>query len=225
MLIDEASLKVITRLPAGDYPDGLAYDPSDHKLYISDEGGKAEPVIDTISNKALPSIPLGGEAGNTQYDPVSGHIFVDVQSQNELVEIDPKTDRIAAHYQLTGCQNDHSLQLDPAQHLAYITCDANATLLVLDMQQGMKQLSLQTVGASPDVLALDSDVNLLYVACESGSVSIFKVSRSGILKIGEGFVAADAHTIAVDPGTHRLYLPIPGAGDKPVLRIMELHLP
>jgi hypothetical protein len=220
-VIDEASLRIIARISAGNYPDGLAYASAEHKLYISDEGGNSEPVIDTQANKALASVPLGGEAGNTQYDPVSQHIFVDVQSRNELVELDPKTGQLISQYPLSGCQNDHGLQLDPAQRLAFIACDGNAKLLILDMQEKMKVVLIQDVGDGPDVLAFDSEKYLLYVACESSIISIFKVARPTFQKVAEGVLPGGAHTIAIDNATHRVFLPLQEVNGKPILRIMQ----
>jgi YVTN family beta-propeller protein len=60
--IDEQSLKEIARMPGGVYPDGLAYAPEERKLYVSDESGRTETVIDTRTNKRLATIPLDGEA-------------------------------------------------------------------------------------------------------------------------------------------------------------------
>ena len=220
-IIDSTTLKIISRMAAGNYPDGMAYDPINHKLYISDEGGNSEPVIDTQTNKALASIPLDGEAGNTQYDPVSQHIFVAVQTRNDLAEIDPKTDNIVARYGLPGCQHGHGLQLDVEQRLAFVACQGNARLLTLDMQKGMRVISVQDIGANPDVLALDNQKHLLFVASESGVVSIFNESKPAIEKVAEGLIAPSAHTIALDIQTHRIYLPLENAGGKPLLRIME----
>jgi DNA-binding beta-propeller fold protein YncE len=224
-VIDENSLKIIARIPAGNYPDGLAYDPVNHKIYVSDESGESEPVIDTTNNKALNSISIGGDAGNTQYDPITQHIFVNAQSKNELVEIDPKSDQVLARYQLAGCKNNHGLQLDSAQRLAFVACSDNAKLLVLDMQDRMKVISVQSIGADPDVLALDSEKNWLFVACESGTVSIFNVTRPLIQKLAEGFLANGAHIVAVNPGNHQLFFPLEAVNGKPVLRIMQQRSP
>lgn len=222
-VIDEKTFQVIAKIPAGNYPDGLAYDQPDHALYISDEGGTFETVIDTHTNKLLTTIGLGGEAGNTQYDPVSGHILVDVQTLNQLAVIDPKTNKIIASYPLANCQNDHSLSLDVSQRLAFITCDGNARLLVMDLQT-MRIIYEDKVGANPDVLAIDTSKALLYVASESGTVTIFDESKpQAIRKVWEGFVAKEAHTIAVNNQTHQLYLPLEDVGGKPVLRTMQYH--
>lgn len=92
--IDENTLKVVARAPAGVYPDGMAHAPAVHKLYVSDEHGGTDTVIDVRTNTRVATIPLGGQVGNTQYDPVSGYIFANVQTRAQLVEVDPATHRV-----------------------------------------------------------------------------------------------------------------------------------
>src|SRR6266487_31902 len=223
-VIDERTLHVLTTIPGGVYPAGLAYDCALHPLFVSDETGQTETVIDTRTNQRIATTPLGGEAGNTQYDPVTGHIFVDVQTQNQLVAIDPATNQILARYALPGCQHDHSLLIEGNERLAFVTCDSNNVLLVVDLAHSMQVLSVQPVGETPDVLAEDTDRRLLYVACESGVVSVFQEQGHKVPKVGDQFVAPEAHSIAVDQQTHQVYLPLEDVGGKPVLRIAVFSL-
>ena len=51
---------------AGQYPDGLAYDPVERHVFVSDERGGVETVIDAAGRR-IATIPLGGGAGNVQY--------------------------------------------------------------------------------------------------------------------------------------------------------------
>src|SRR3954454_5293718 len=93
-VLDSRNGRVLGRVPGGRFPDGLAYAPAAKKLFVSDEYGRQELVIDVPSASARRAIQLGGEAGNTQYDSVTGHIWVAVQSRNELVAIDPLSDSV-----------------------------------------------------------------------------------------------------------------------------------
>jgi YVTN family beta-propeller protein len=217
-VIDEHTEDVITKIPVGDGPDGLAYDPITRQVFVSEETGQNEAVIDARSNKLVTTIPLGGEAGNTQYDTVSQRIFVDVQTLDQLVVLDPAVASVVARYPLPGCNHDHGLNIDSPQRLAFIACDGNATLLMMDMRS-MKVIAEQSVGANPDVLALDSSRHYLYVACESGVVSVFDEHGQTLQKAGEGFVAVGAHSVAVDQQTHYLYLPLEDIDNQPVLRV------
>jgi DNA-binding beta-propeller fold protein YncE len=48
--------------------DGLAYDPVTQRVFVSDEAGGRDAVIDARTDRSVGSVELGGEAGNTQYD-------------------------------------------------------------------------------------------------------------------------------------------------------------
>jgi len=217
-VIDEQSLKVVAKLSGGNYPDGLAFDPTTRKVFVSDESGGTDTVIDTLTEKIVATIPLGGEAGNTYYDLTSHHMFVAVQTLNQLVEIDPATHGVVGHTPVPGCQHAHSLLIDAPNRLAFVGCEGNAKMAVIDMND-MNIISLYDVGRVPDVFAFDPGWHRLYVASEGGVLSIFEERGRTVQKVSEGFVAASAHSVAVDPKTHHLYLPLQDVDGKPVLRI------
>ena len=217
--IDEKSLKIVSRISGGFYPDGMAYAPHQQKLYVSDEHGKTETVIDTQSNRRISTIPLNSQVGNTQYDDASGHIFVTAQTSDKLVEIAPESDRIIASHRLPGCAGPHGLLIDARDRLAFIACQDNNRLLVLNMTT-MEVTASFDIGKDPDVLSFEPGLHRLYVAGEQGIVSIFDLS-AGMKKIWEGFLGDNAHVVVVDPGTHKVYFPLKNVGGKPVLRIMK----
>lgn len=222
--IDATSLKVLARMPTGDYPDGMAYAPEAHKLYVSNEHGHSDTVIDVRSNRSVGTIALGGEVGNTQYDPVSGHVFANVQTRAELAEIDPATDKVVARIRLPGARGNHGLYIDAPARLAFIACEDNATLLVLDLRSRRVAGSFKT-GDQPDVLAFDPGPGWLYVASESGEVALFEVKGRHVRALGRGALGPNAHVVAVDPATHRAYFPLKDWNGKPVLRITAPAVP
>jgi DNA-binding beta-propeller fold protein YncE len=217
--LDAVTGKVIARAPAGAYPDGLAYDFAERRVFVSDESGGIEAVFDALGHR-IGTVSLGGEAGNVQYDPRSGHVLVDVQSRNELAVIDPRREKVVRRVGLPGCDHDHGLHLDLARRLAFVACDGNATLLTVDLDR-MRMLSSATVGSSPDVLALDTASHRLYVAAESGDLAVFAERGRRLVKLGQEELAPEAHTVAVDARTHLVYFPLErGSRGKPELRIM-----
>ena len=217
-VVDDQTLQIIARPPAGDYPDGIAYARKANKIYVSDLHGKTDTVIDARTTQRITTIALGGGAGNTQYDSVSEHIFVTVHGQNSLAEIDPNKDQVIGRYPLPGCSESHGLLIDSEHRLAFVACEGNAKLAVLDLE-AKKITAIQSVGADPDVLAFDPGLGRLYVSAESGIISIFAERGKTLEKIGEGFFAANAHSVAVDSRTHRVYFPLQNVGGKPILRI------
>ncbi len=198
---------------------GLAYAPDERKVYVSDEIGRADVVIDAAREEAVATVALGGEAGNTRYDPSSHCVLVAVQTRNQLAAIDPATDRVVARYDLPGADRPHGLYVDAARRLAFVACAGNARLLVLDLTT-MQVKGSYPVGDDPDVLAFDPDWRRLYVAAESGVITVFEEREVGLAKLGE-IRAPHGHSVAVDPATHRIYLPLDSVDGRPVLRIFE----
>ena len=217
-VIDDNTLQIVARVPAGDYPDGIAYASKLKKIYVSDLHGKSDTVIDANTNQRVTTIALGSGAGNTQYDSLSEHIFVTLHRQNQLVEIDPRSDKIIARYGLPGCSEPHGLLIDSEHRLAFAACEENAKLAVFDLE-AKKMTAIHSVGADPDVLAFDKVSGRLYVSAESGIISTFDERGRNMEKVGEGFFASNAHSVAVDSRTHRVYFPLQNVGGKPVLRI------
>jgi YVTN family beta-propeller protein len=218
--IDEGTLKVTARAPGGVYPDGMAYAPAVHKLYVSDEHGGTDSVIDVRTNTLVATIPLGGDVGNTQYDPISRHIFANVQTRRQLVEIDPVSDKVVTRISLPGAEGNHGLLIEPEQRRAFIACEDNHKLLVLDLETRKVAASFD-VSQGPDGLAYDPGLRYVYVASESGPVSLFKAAAEQVSKIGEVPIGANAHVVAVDPDTHKSYFPLKDVGGRTVLRIMR----
>lgn len=217
-VIDDQSLQVLARVPAGDYPDGVAYASKARKIYVSDLHGRTDTVIDAATNRRIATIELGGGAGNTQYDSASEHIFVTVHRLDQLAEIDPQADKVVGRYELPGCSGSHGLLIDAAHRLAFVACEENARLAVFDLES-RKVTAVQTVGADPDVLAFDEGLRRLYVSAESGVVTVFDERGRNLEKVWGGFFAKNAHTVAVNQRTHQVYFPLQDLDGKPVLRI------
>jgi len=223
-VIDTTSLSVVATAQGDGYPDGLADAPDVGKVYVSDEQNGNETVIDVQSNQRLGAIAVGGEAGNTQYDPASRQILVAVQTRNQVVTIDPITDQVVERHDTPGCDHPHGLLIDADQRRAFVACQGNDKLIVLDMTT-FQVISTQDVGKSPDVLASDPTLHLVYVAAENGPLAVFRNDDTGVTRIAFQSAGPNAHVVAVDPVTHRVYLPLANLDGHPILREVAVDLP
>ncbi len=218
-VVDAATLRSRARLGPIGYPDGLAYAPGPKRVFASDESRAGEElVIDAAADTVLGRVDLGGEAGNTLYDPGSRCILVAVQTRREVVAIDPATGSIVGRYPIDGARHPHGLAIDPARRLLFVADEDNATLMVVDLAT-MDVISRHRVGRSPDVLAFDPGLARLYVAAEAGVLSTFALQGRAVVPLGELRIP-HAHTVAVDPATHRVYLPLEDVNGRAVLRIL-----
>jgi DNA-binding beta-propeller fold protein YncE len=218
-IIDDRTLKITSRVGGIRFPDGIAYASGADKVFVSDESGEADVVIDPKTGRKRSTINLGGEAGNTHYDSVSRCILVAVQSRNQLVAIDPVSERIVARYDLPGSDGPHGFTLDEPDRLAFVSSEGNGALQVVDLRT-MRIIQNLKAPDDADVLAWDPSWRRLYVAAESGALSAYVLEGNTLRPLAQ-IRAPHAHTVAVDPRTHLVYVPLENVNGRPVLRIYE----
>jgi len=218
-IIDDRTLKIVGRVGDIRFPDGIAYAADADKVFVSDESGEADVVIDPGTLRRTSMIPLGGEAGNTHYDSVSHCILVAVQTRDQLVAIDPATERIVQRYDLPGSDGPHGFTLDEPGRLAFVSSEGNGVLQTIDLRT-MKVTQTLRVADDPDVLAWDPSWRRLYVGAESGALSIFVADAESLHPVGV-IRMPHAHTVSVDPRSHLVYVPLENVKGHPVLRIFE----
>jgi len=224
-IFDSESLKEAARLPGGVFPDGIAYDPLEQRIFVSDELGEAVTVVDARSDRLEARIKMPGEVGNVQYDPKTAKVFAPLQTRNALAVIDPAKNALVAQFALAGCDHPHGLAIASGAAVGYVACDGNDVLLVVHLETGRISGS-RPIAHDPDVLGTDPELKRLYVASESGSLSTFDITNAeSPAALGNVFVGDDAHAVAVDPSSHRLYLALPSVNGKAVLRVLAPREP
>lgn len=220
VVVDTRTLKPVAQVPAGVFPDGLAYDPRENRLFVSDELGSAVTVIDARTDTFVSRVDAGGEVGIVRYDAARGRIYAPVQSHDALIEIDPVAAKIVRRDPLAGCDHPHGFILAPGGGVGYAACDGNDRLLAVALATG-QVLKVLPVAHDPDVLAIDPGNNRLYVASESGNLSTYDIADPRApASLGEVFVARGAHAVAVDPVSHRLYFGLADFDGRAVLRVL-----
>ena len=224
-IIDDQTFAVRSRVPAGEYPNGLAFDSASEKVFVSNNRGPGVAVIDVKTAKALPSIEIGGGAGNTQSDAASGHILAAVHGEPYLADIDPANGELAGRIALDHVRTCHGLLVASTLRLAFAVCHgAGPVLAIIDLRT-RRQLKLLPLPSGMDVLAFDPGLQRLYAASETGMVAVFAVAADRtVTELGRGFLAPHAHTVAVDPTTHRVYFPLENVAGHPVLRVMAARV-
>jgi DNA-binding beta-propeller fold protein YncE len=221
-LIDDQTFEVKSRVPAGEYPNGLAFDSASGKVFVSNNKGAGVAVVDVKTAKALPSIKIGGGAGNTQWDAESGHVLAAVHGAHYLADIDPAKGELAGRIALHDVSTCHGLLVASTLRLAFAVCHGTTPVLaVVDLRE-RRQIQLLPLPPDVDVLAFDPGLQHLYAAAETGMVAVFTVATDrSVTEVGRGLLGPNAHSVAVDPTTHRVYFPLENVGGHPVLRVME----
>jgi DNA-binding beta-propeller fold protein YncE len=213
-------MRLIKKIPTESKPDGIAYAPPFHKVYVSDERAHAEAAVDTRKDAIVTTLHFQSETGNPRYDPISKRIYVNLQDKNVIAEIDPATDKEVAEYAVGDCRGNHGMALDVEHRLAFLSCEDNNLMTVfrLDSHQPIASLPQAKSG---DVIAFDAGLKRIYVACYEGAISVFQEDDpSHFRKLGDVPVQKRVHSLAIDPATHKVYAPEEQENGKPAAKIV-----
>jgi DNA-binding beta-propeller fold protein YncE len=224
VIIDEVKMTEIKRVTTGSAPDGIGWDPVDKVVGVSDQGDGAIDLIADSGSGARTQIPLGVETGNVVFDATRGWFWITVNTANppdQLVAVDPKTQKIVTRIGVPGCDGAHGLRIHPDGKSALIACEGNDRVARVGLD-GAQTVATASSGAGPDVLNIDPGLGWLYVAAESGDLTVFDLNQPGVVLLGHDSPGANSHSVAVDPSTHRVFFPLMrGPNGTPVLRMMQ----
>lgn len=219
VLIDAATLTVVSTVESGNGPDGIAFDPDHAIVGVSDQHDGALSLIEASGSGARSQVALGTETGNVTYDPGQKLFWITVvkaSGPNQLVSVDPTTRKVVQSIDLPGCSGAHGLRLHPDGQSALIACEDNDKVARVALAGGA--ITLADSGSGPDVLSIDPGLKWLYVSAESGDLKVFDVGQPGLVVIDSEHPGDHTHTVAVDPATHRVFFPLESG---PKLRIMK----
>ena len=223
-VIDLQQMKLIKKIPTESKPDGIAYAAPFHKIYVSDERAKAEAVVNVTKDEVITTLHFESETGNPRYDPVTRHVYVNLQDKNAIVEIDPATDREVGEYSVGKCKGNHGMALDVEHRLAFLSCEDNDLMTVfhLDTHQPIAYLPQAKGG---DVIAFDPGMKRIYVACYDGAISVFQEDdATHFRKLGDVPVQKKVHSLAIDPENHRVYAPEQEENGAPAAKIVVFEV-
>jgi len=224
VLIDAKKHTEAARVATGEGPDGVAWDPVDQLVGVSDQRDGALSLLADAGTGARRALKLGRETGNVVFDALRGWFWITVVGAgpvDQLVGVLPSAARVEKRWPLPGCESAHGLRLPANGKSAFIACESNHRLLQLDLETGQVLATLAT-GEDPDVLSIDPGLGWLYVAAESGDLAVFDIRNPVVTALGHDHPGPSSHSVAVDPSSHHVFFPLKvGPNGKPVLRIMK----
>lgn len=202
---DLKSLKVGQSMAAASDADGILYDrPSGHIFVINGDSGSIT-VIDPVANRPVATIAIGAglEAGVTDG---TGKLYVDGAENQDVIEIDTKTNAVLAHWPLPDCVRPHGIAVDAKSRRIFATC-FNKKMDILDADSG-KFVASEPIGDFSDGAAFDPVRKLALSPNGDGTLSVIHETDANHFEALPAVpTQRSARTIAIDPATGLIYLP------------------
>ena len=218
-VVDAVSANIVHNLliqnaRLSEYPDGLAYDPSNSMLYAVSSGPGQLSVIDTNTWKVVANLTETDPWG-VAINPNTERVYVvHGGASGSLSVIDALSLNLIATIPLTGTKDGASVAVDPVTDKIYVTGE-DAGVTVIDGSDNAVITTI-AVGSEPAAIAINSQTNTIYVANRaSNSVSVI----SGTTDKVTSTVAVENNPdgIAVNPSKDDVYVSDSFSGDVSII--------
>jgi YVTN family beta-propeller protein len=212
-VFDLKTLKVLSKVKTGQNPDAIIYEPVTHRVFTFNGRSSDATAIDAKTGDVITaSIPVGGKPEFAQVDG-KGHIYVNIETTNEIIEVDAKNALVAKRYSIAPCDGPSGLAIDPQKLRLYSVC-GNKMMVVSDPASG-KVLASPAAGPGMDGVAFD-DGYAFSANGGDGTITMVAETAPGKFEpVATITTTRGAGTIAADQKAHKLYLPAAEYGPPP----------
>jgi YVTN family beta-propeller protein len=203
-VFDLKTLAVISKVKTGQNPDAIIYEPVSHRVYTFNGKSADATAIDAkTGNVIAASIPMGGKPEFAQVDG-KGHIFVNNEDKNEIIQVNAAEALVAKRYSIAPCDSPSGLAIDPKGRL-YSVCE-NKLMIVSDPATG-KVLATPAIGLGADGVTFDDGYAFSSNGAD-GTITMVGETSPGKFEVVATIPSQrSARTIGADSKAHKLYLP------------------
>jgi YVTN family beta-propeller protein len=201
---DLDSLKPTKQISAAPDADAIIYEPVTRHIYVINGDSGSLTVIDPKTNTPISTINVGAGLEPGVVDG-KGTLYINGVENHEIVKIDAKTNKVAAHWAMPACEKPHGLAIDPETRRLFATC-ANKVLVVVDADNGAN-IATVPIGSFSDGAAFDPKRKRIFSSNGDGTLTVIQEKNA------QTFIPAEtvktiqgARTMAIDPETGRLFL-------------------
>jgi YVTN family beta-propeller protein len=213
VVIDLRTNKMIAKITGAKAPHSLGYNAESKKLYVVDDGGPSQvEIFDGTSFKLLGTIPMGGHADVSVYDPDSKLFYVGnggrqaKEAFTMISVIDTKTDKKVGDIKIDGDRIE-SIRLEEKGPRMFVNVYYKGVVAIVDRkkQEVVDTWSYAQEGKNIGSMAFDEADHRLFVhARDPGKVLVID-SDSGKL-ITTLLCQGDYDDATWDSSHRRLYL-------------------
>jgi YVTN family beta-propeller protein len=212
-IFELATLKIVGKVKTGANPDAILYDAFTHRVFVFNGRSGDVTVIDAKAGTVVGTIPVGGKLEFGVTDG-AGRIFVNVEDKNELVALDARAMKVAAHWPLAPCEEPSGLAIDVPHRRLFAVC-GNKKMAVVDADKG-RVVTTVPIGEGSDAAAFDPERQLAFSSNGEGTLTVVhETSPDSFEVVQNAATQRSARTMALDPKTHGIFLAAAAFGERP----------
>jgi YVTN family beta-propeller protein len=213
-VVDLGSGKVVTQIPVGKNPMGIAFSPTASRVYVSNTEDDTVTVIDTANNVALGTITVGSTPMGLAVSPSGKQLAVatmgeSASSPSQTITLYGTQTGLTKHVTVGSAPS--AVAFNPAGSALYVANYIDGTITIVNPAT-LAAVGTITVGDHPTGLIVNAAGTLLYVQHGTGTfgpgkVTVVDLTKSGV--IAEIRLNGEPNWFSLNPAGTRIVLAKP----------------
>jgi YVTN family beta-propeller protein len=178
-VIDAASNKVITTIPAGDQPSSIAVTPNGESLYVVNNSSAATvSAISTLTNQLVATVKVGNTPAGVAITPDGLTAYVTNEGANNVSVISTRSNTVTATIPVGSAPD--GIAITPNGQFAYVVNNGSSNVSVINIATNAVVANIP-VGSDARAVAISPDGARAFVAnTGSNTVSIIDTSSNSV---------------------------------------------
>jgi DNA-binding beta-propeller fold protein YncE len=204
-MFDAETLAPIKTIEVQGSPDGILGDPSSGRIYILSHPNPNITAIDAADGKVVGTVDVGGAPEQTVSDG-KGHLYVTVETKDEIAVVDAKTLTVTAHYSMADkCGSPAGLAIDVKTKRLFAACRKPAVMAMLDADTG-QILDMVPIGTGVDGAGFNPATREAFASTGDGILTVVKEESPTKISVEQSVQThPGARTMTVDPKTGHVF--------------------
>lgn len=203
IMFDLKSLRVLGRTTAAPDADAILFDPATGHIFTFNGDSKSSSVIDGRSGKRIGTIDLGAGPEFGVSDG-AGKVFVNLEEDGEVAEIDAKTMKVTRTWPLGSCKGATGLAIDREHHILFSGC--RTKVMAISSATDGKLITTLPIGAGVDATRYDPGTGNAFASTGDGTLTVIHEDAPDKFTVAETDTTMQgARTMEIDAHTHRVF--------------------
>jgi DNA-binding beta-propeller fold protein YncE len=205
-IFDLQTLQVLIKVPVGQSPDAIVYDPVSKKVFVFNRSSRDATVLEAQSGKVEGTVALDGKTESAAADG-QGTIYVNLKDKGEVIGLDTRKLEVTKRFSLKLGEKPTGLDVDPVHGRVFSGC-RNRILTIVDTQTG-NLIATVPIGAGVDGVVYNQASGTIFTANGwDGTLTVVQETQPGKFEVTETIsTQRGARQVALDANTQSLYLP------------------
>lgn len=206
VMFNTESLATIKTIEVKGNPDGIFFEPATRRIYVLSHRAPNVTVLDAKDGSEVGTIDLGGAPEQGVSDG-QGHVYIDVENQNNVAAVDAHTMKVTAHYDLGDKGGGPAgLALDAKNHILFACCRNPQNMVILNATDG-KIITTLPIGQGVDAAEFNPNTMEAFSSHRDGTLTIVKENSPASFEVEQTLkTMVGAKTSSLDDKTNQIYL-------------------